>query len=168
MNQNEHIAILRENRFLRSREECLLFDQSLFALAEIQEQEAFELDKLPELYLIFEDECEHHEVMWGLLHFVEDFEGKVVVDTLIEMTPKMLLNASDWCETMHCRILNHEQLRAYYLAKLQQLPPMERNIINEFLQLIFKNFGNEKEETFSPVQTRVLNVLRYIERLESA
>jgi hypothetical protein len=160
MNQPEYVAILRENRFLRSREECLAFDNAIFAMSPDSDPHL-----LSELLLIFEDNCEHFEVMWSLLHFVEDFDDQLGTDTLLSMTPQMLIQAADWCMLLHRRTLNNPETRKYYLEKLQQLSQQERDSIKELFQDELRNLEERKEDLTLPEHVRILETIHYIDTL---
>jgi hypothetical protein len=67
----ELLATLRRNRVMRTNGEARAFDEALQALGDRPDAEVRR--RLPDLFLVFEDACEMHEVMWGLLHAVEHY-----------------------------------------------------------------------------------------------
>ncbi|HEY9740688.1 MAG TPA: Imm30 family immunity protein [Coleofasciculaceae cyanobacterium] len=56
---------------------------------------------MPELHLVLDDECEHHKVMYGLIHFLESFDEKEQLQALIDVAPKLIVRAPDWSKTLH-------------------------------------------------------------------
>lgn len=104
MQINELIQIMKNNHHLRTDEEVVLFEN---ALAELPENVLNNKPDLENLFSVFDDYCEQKEVMWGLLHFVEDAEDEIFVGTLVEYTSKMVVKAKDWTEIFYCRVLNN-------------------------------------------------------------
>ena len=74
MSENTFISILKANRLMRSDEEVTAFEKALFELARNTQKE-----DLPELHLVLDDQCQHQEVMFSLIHFLESFEVEVKV-----------------------------------------------------------------------------------------
>jgi hypothetical protein len=60
------VKILYDNRFIRSDDECESFQKALDLIG----NEELEEETIRDLYLVFEDHTEEHEVMWGLLHLL--------------------------------------------------------------------------------------------------
>ena len=79
--------------------------------------------------IVFEDETQEEEVMFGLVHFIEDFEmGKY----LTEM-PKSL--QKEWAMLLNIRILNNDLYRSEYAKVLVGM--------NHDIQLTIINLLNE-------------------------
>jgi hypothetical protein len=95
MSDNNLIEIMKANRFMRSRAEVVAFDEAMAHLAKHPKNEY-----LPELHLILDDECEHHEVMYGLIHFLESFDAKEQFQALIDVIPELILRAPEWTKTL--------------------------------------------------------------------
>ncbi|MEG3907918.1 Imm30 family immunity protein [Microcoleus sp. w2-18bC1] len=77
-----------------------------YALAEL----ALHLNSeyLPELYLVLDDRCEQHEVMYGLIHFLESFELKDQLQAFIDSIDPMIVNAKEWTMILIYGILNQD------------------------------------------------------------
>ena len=91
MNVTQLIETLNANKFMRSDEEVMSFD---FTLAELVLHPNSEY--LPALYLVLDDRCEQHEVMYGLIHFLESFELKEQLQAFIDSIDRMIVNAKEW------------------------------------------------------------------------
>lgn len=108
MPDRQDIARLHANRLLRSPEEVAAFEEALAALA---------LERHPEwlgdLHLAFDDHCVHHEVMFGLVHFLESFDLDAQLRAMLSVLPVLAEQAPDWVRILYYRILNDGQARAH-------------------------------------------------------
>ncbi|MBY0523546.1 MAG: hypothetical protein K2R98_09100 [Gemmataceae bacterium] len=107
------------------------FDDALQALARAPKD-----SDLPDLLTIFTDQCEHHEVMWGLVHFIESFEMKTQLAALIDAVPSMSVHAAEWTRILHCRILNDDISRECYKELLQAASPGSHEAVKAVLMQI--------------------------------
>jgi hypothetical protein len=69
MSVRKIVRTLQENSKLSSETQVFAFDE---ALANLAEEEAITLSELVDLHLAFDDATEDHEVMFGLVHLIED------------------------------------------------------------------------------------------------
>lgn len=162
MNETELIALLRENRLLRSEEEIALFDEALYSMPAPEE---LDLRYLPELYSLLDDECVEFGVLWGLVHYIGHCHEQVMTDVLIDMTPRMLAHARDWFETMHCRVHNSEIHRIYYKQKIKSLAPEERRALKEFLQGLLDSRTNLLGYDITDIKAKIDDTIGYIDML---
>jgi len=114
MSKNPLIDVLQRNRHLRSPAEVAAFDKALQALVQSQT-----VEDLPDLLAVFTDDCQHLEVMDGLVHCVESFDLCSYLAALVEGVPSMTIHAPEWTNTLHYRILNDDVSRECY-KKLYQ------------------------------------------------
>lgn len=102
------IESLAAARMLRTPEEVQAFDR---ALAELTERPG--LADLPDLLRVFTDATEDpSNVMWGLLHHVEDFEPAAYAEAFVECLPETVPSARQWMTTLAIRQLNVDEARA--------------------------------------------------------
>jgi hypothetical protein len=125
------IAQLKANRYLRTEAEAEAFDAALASLASLPQSRV--ADSLPELLLVFDDSAEHFEVMWGLLHYVEDFDTETQLHALGEAAPTMLDYASGWVRRLVKRILNSESARMTLRETLPSLSPTGQAALRQVL-----------------------------------
>jgi hypothetical protein len=71
---------------------------------------------LPELLRVFTDRTDNHEVMWGLLHLVEDFPAEDFYAAMLDVLP--LDDAREWIEILHFRTLNSDTARQAFSIAL--------------------------------------------------
>ena len=134
MNATQWIEILNANKFMRSDEEAMNFD---FALAELAVHRNREY--LPTLYLVFDDRCEQHEVMYGLIHFLESFELKDQLQAFIDAIDRMIVNAKEWTMILLYGILNQDLSRNSYSEILHSTQSHNRELCTNLLQEIAAN-----------------------------
>jgi hypothetical protein len=79
------LKILQENRLLKTPQEIKLFEETLEKIAKYPKD-----DNLKELHLILDDNCEHPDVMFSLVHFLEDFDLQKQIPAFIEVIPQLI------------------------------------------------------------------------------
>ncbi len=117
MSDNTLISILQANRLMRSDDEIAAFENALAELANNPKSEY-----LPELHLVLDDQCQHEEVMFSLVHFLESFDVKEQLQAFLHVLPKLLDSAPEWTRIIHTRILNDELTSALYHNTVQIRP----------------------------------------------
>ena len=106
MSEDTLISILQANLLMRSPDEVEAFETALAELARKPK-----LERLPDLHLVLDDECEHQEVMFGLVHFLESFEFNEQVRAFVDVITKLIKQAPNWTKILHDRILNDNLAR---------------------------------------------------------
>ncbi len=134
MNATQWIEILNANKFIRTDEEAMNFDFALVELALHPNREY-----LPALYLILDDRCEQHEVMYGLIHFLESFELKDQLQAFIDAIDRMIVNAKEWTMILLYGILNQDLARSLYSEMLHSTHSPNRDLCTHLLREIAAN-----------------------------
>ena len=134
MNVTQLIERLNANKFMRSDEEVMIFE---FTLAELALHPNSE--HLPELYLVLDDRCEQHEVMYGLIHFLESFELKDQLQAFIDSIDRMIVNAKEWTMILIYGILNQDLARDLYSKMLHSTASPNRELCTHLLREIAAN-----------------------------
>ncbi len=140
------INCLRVNRYMRTRQEVLAFDNALAALASHPNSEVE--GHLAELFLTFDDLSEHKEVMWGLVHYVDSFDAGTEIRAFGEAAPSLVDNAITWVRILTNGWLNDEVARATLREILPSLPLATRTVIHTTL----KEAGSISEEEQAKVK----------------
>jgi hypothetical protein len=136
VNKEKLIACLKTSRGFKVREEVLAFDDALGKLAAIN----LTKEDLIKLLMILEDNSEHEEVLWGLLHFIEGATDlPTFLQAFIEVVPRLIDQAPEWVETFHFRILNGEETRVLFKEMLSLSKPAYQNVIRKVLTNISNN-----------------------------
>lgn len=134
MNVTQLIERLNANKFMRSDEEVMIFEFTLAKLAQYPNSEY-----LPELYLVLDDRCEQHEVMYGLIHFLESFELKDQLQAFIDSIDRMIVNAKEWTMILIYGILNQDLARNLYSQMLHSTASQNRELCTHLLREIAAN-----------------------------
>lgn len=122
--------MLYKNRLLNSIEEFETFEATL-AQVDLSNPAL-----VYDLCLVFDDETECPEVMYGLIHCIEAFEWKDALKHVMLATPRMMENAAEWADTMHYRILNHDQSLIWYKEYIHTFEPNQKQPLIQLLQSI--------------------------------
>ena len=127
------IEQLYNSRLLRTREELEEFEESLKEISkEIQEND------IPELCKVFDDQTENEEVMFGLIHFIENFPDKEYLYYIGMCSPNMK-DGYEWAMILNKRILNNEK-------SLKMYPEVISNMKNDYKRKILELLINIKNE----------------------
>ncbi|MCK4259681.1 MAG: hypothetical protein KAX49_11925 [Halanaerobiales bacterium] len=112
------IKRLKQNRLIRNKEEFDNFELGLRNLAEVNDSNV-----IANLCEVFDDNTEDEEVMFGLVHLIEDFEMEKGILETVKAVPHMMIKAKRWTKILHYRILNDDDSREIYeniLAKVEE------------------------------------------------
>ncbi len=134
MTEDALIEKMNANKFMRSRAEVIAFEEAMAELAKNPKNEY-----LPELHLVLDDECEHYEVMYGLIHFLESFDEKEQLQAFINVAPNLIIRARNWTKTLLHGILNNGPSRALYKELLHSATPESRDVVCQLLKEIATN-----------------------------
>ncbi|MGN7356900.1 Imm30 family immunity protein [Paenibacillus sp. SAF-054] len=135
---------------MRTEQEIIDFEDSL---EQIHNHCDYKI--IGDLCSVFEDSTEQHEVMWGLLHLIEKYEGREALFELVKSMPKMIESAREWLEIINYRILNHQEYRELYGQVLKETETTTKEIIIKLLEDI-------KKEDPIKFEKSVLEVIKYI------
>jgi hypothetical protein len=111
MNENTLIGILKANKLMHSTKEVDAFENALAEFAKNHNNEY-----LRELHLVLNDKCQHEEVMFSLIHFIECFDLKEQLQAFINVIPNLIVSAPEWTKIIHYRILNDESYHVRIIA----------------------------------------------------
>ena len=101
MNQNNLLAILRENRLMQTQQQVTDFENALAEIADNPDEQ-----NLSAYHLVLDDQCQQPEVMFSLIHFLESFDIEEQIAVFIKVVPQLMINAPEWTRIIHDRILN--------------------------------------------------------------
>ncbi|MGB7444553.1 MAG: Imm30 family immunity protein [Coleofasciculaceae cyanobacterium] len=114
---------------MRSPEEVAAFENALAELAENPQPE-----DLPSLHLVLDDLCQHQEVMFSLVHFLETFDVKEQLQAFVAVVPQLIVIAPEWTRVIHDRILNDESVCKLYQEILHEVNSKSQNFFCQLLE----------------------------------
>ena len=135
------IKILQENRLMKTPQEINLFEETLEKLAKYPDDK-----HLKDLHLILDDNCEHPEIMFSLLHFLEDFEPQQQIQAFIEVIPQLMITAPEWTKIIHYRMINDESAVKIYQNSLELANQKTPHFLHQLLLESVKNQINSSSE----------------------
>lgn len=145
MDINAEILKLRNNRLLRNKLEVNDFESAIENIVSLNNAKF-----IKDLCSGFDDRTEDHEVMFGLIHAIENFEGEEELLEMAKAIPNMLPHAKEWAIILNYRILNHEPSRKLYAEVLKKVDASVKDTIVQILREIktedparFENTANE-------------------------
>lgn len=138
MTKKKLINQLINSRKLSSNEEYEQFEDALIKL-----QGNVQADDIYELCNAFYDNTESEEVMFGLIHFIEQFPDNEYLRCIAMCSPNMK-DAYNWSIILNMRILNNESSFETYLKIISD---MENDYKTKILELLI-NIKNEDEVRF--------------------
>lgn len=127
MEKQELINQLLKARKLTSKEEYEQFEASLIKL-----QGSIGISDVYEICKVFCDDTEDEEVMFGLIHLIEQLQGEEYLRCIAISSPDMT-DAHDWAMTLNKRILNSQKYFNKYIEIVANLESVYKTKILELL-----------------------------------
>ncbi|MCE5286147.1 MAG: immunity 30 family protein [Pelosinus sp.] len=151
MDLKAEVQRLKQNRLLRNRNEVQEFEEAIENIVSLKD-----VKLINDLCSGFDDQTEEHEVMFGLIHAIEDFEGEEGLREMAKAIPDMLPHAKEWATILHYRMLNHAPSRQIYAKILSHVNLLVRNTIVSILKEIKAEdpdrFENSVDEILSSIK----------------
>ena len=155
MDYQSEVKRLYSCRFLKNQSECEEFDSVLENLADCDDEKL-----IKELCIVYEDETQEEEVMFGLVHFIESFEMEKYLTEMPKALPKMVESAKEWAMLLNIRILNNDLYRSEY-AKI--LVGMNHDIKLTVINLLNEIISDDPKR-FEGVANEILSELKEVDR----
>ena len=132
INLEKELIELNKIKYLKNEAEIKRFDEILINIYKYK-------DKIPlsRLYTVFDDNTEDDEVMYGLIHLIEEFPPEVEIEEFIKSINLMVPNAKEWAKLLLIRILNHKDCRNLFINIISNYK--KNNLIINKLLLEIKN-----------------------------
>ena len=127
MDKKSQIQQLINSRKLSTNEEYVLFESALQAL-----QKSVTIDDIGEICKAFCDDTEDDEVMFGIIHLMEQLQGEEYLKKIAICTPDMK-EAHNWAMLLNKRIINSQKYFEKYIEIIDQL---EKKYKEKILQLL--------------------------------
>ena len=141
MDKNIQIQQLVNSRKLSTNEEHVLFEDALQAL-----QKSITIADIAEICKAFCDDTKDDEVMFGLIHLIEQLQGEEYLKKIAICTPDMN-DAHDWAMTLNKRIINSQK---YFEKYIEIIGELEKEYKEKILKLLVdvkndnpKRFGDK-------------------------
>jgi hypothetical protein len=128
---NPRIERLRAIHRLKTGAEMEEYDQ---LIADLANDEPLDPALLPDLFGSFFDATEGEEVMWNLLHLVEDFPAQAYAQALVAALPGMVAQAREWALLLLQRMLNSASDRALLREAYRAHSAEHQQLLRELLQ----------------------------------
>jgi hypothetical protein len=111
---------------------------------------------LPSLLRVFDDQCEMHEVMWGVIHYIELYDMDEYLAALTHATPELVPSAVGWLAEIYLRILLHDQLRNTLIVLLASLPVEILQAIYHVMEQIEEDYDERTDVSDMKAQITTL------------
>ena len=141
MDKSIQIQQLINARKLNTNEEYELFEGALQAL-----QASITIDDIAEICKAFYDDTQDDEVMFGIIHLIEQLQGEEYLKKIAICTPDMK-EAHDWAMTLNKRIINSQK---YFEKYIEIIGDLEKEYKEKILKLLVdvkndnpKRFGDK-------------------------
>lgn len=137
MNHQETIKQLYGARMLSTSSDYELFDDALEKL-----EQTITADDVCQICKVFHDNTNDDEVMFGLVHVIEQLERDEYLKCIAKCTPNME-EAPEWAKLLNKRILNSQQDFNEYITIIINLDVHSKDKILTLLKAI-KNDNPQK------------------------
>ena len=133
------IAALQRNRKLSTPEAAAAFDE---ALQELAQAGPLTRADLRVLFRVFDDTCDNEEVMFGLVHLLEDSPLEEFLAGVLDVVKDLDATAPGWAKLFHYRIVNSESARSLYASMVRSAPEATRATVGRILRSIVSEEGD--------------------------
>lgn len=127
MDKQNLILQLYKARKLCSKEEYELFEDAMIKL-----QGNIEINDVYELCKVFCDDTEDEEVMFEMVHLIEQLISEEYLECIAKCSPKMT-DAHKWAMTLNKRILNSQKNFDKYIDIISKMEDTNKTEILELL-----------------------------------
>lgn len=132
MDYTDVIHRLKDNRLMYSEQEIILFEEALEEVANTNDDHL-----IGQLMDVLDDETEHEEVMWGLIHTIEYLSGfspKRGLKQMIAAVPMNIEKSREWMVILHYRIFNHDDYRNLFIEALKEADIICKSVVLNLLE----------------------------------
>lgn len=122
------------NRLMQTEKETSLFEEALNFLSSQRD-----IENIAIFCEAFDDDTEHHEVMFSLVHTIESYskaDEKIYYAKLIMAINKMNKNSTEWQDILFYRLLNSPIAGKHFAEQLAKAEISHRDFIINILQCI--------------------------------
>ncbi len=151
MDVHSEILKLQNSRLLKNKIEVNNFESAIENIVSLNSSKF-----IKDLCTGFDDKTEDSEVMFGLIHAIEDFEGEEGLLEMAKAIPSMLPHAKEWATILNYRILNHEPSRRLYIQVLKKVDVQVKNTIIQ----IIKEIKAEEPARFEASANEILSAMK--------
>jgi hypothetical protein len=121
------ILVTRSDGYVRQ------FDAELAAIEPLDDA-----DLAASLALLFDDNEPHDELMFSLIHFIEQLPSKAYIAALLASAPSLAKTAPYWATVLLIRVLNSEETRLDLVRQLRGAPPAARSAIKSVTEALIQ------------------------------
>jgi hypothetical protein len=151
MDVKTEILKLQNSRLLRNTHEVNDFESAIENIISLKD-----VKLIKDLCSGFDDQTKDHEVMFGLVHAIENFEGEEGLLVMANAIPSILPYAKEWATILNYRILNHEPSRKLYVNVLKKVDKTVKDVIVDILNEVKTEdparFGNSANEVLAAIK----------------
>lgn len=151
MDAKQELSKLYNSRFLSSATDIETFEEAIRNLMVIHDSSL-----ISEMCKAFDDSTEDKEVMYGLVHAIESFEGEDYFVAIAKSVPYMIQNSKMWLKILHYGILNDDISRETYTKVLKS--KVDKTILYQIINLL-NDIKSEKPKLFTNSVNEILNSL---------
>lgn len=132
------ISRLKNHVGMKTPEDVNLFEELVYELAEQKTPGV-----LDDLINLFDDKCEHPEVMYSLVHAIETFPDKLYIQSILKNISK-LEGRLEWFLTLFYGIFNSNDCYLLLKKYVKELP--QNNRLIEVLDVIYQESEMHREQ----------------------
>ncbi len=125
------------------------FDDIILEIAGLRDYRSIKL-----LISFFDDNSDYDELMFSVIHSIEQFDDLIYVDNILTSIKVLYENSPRWGSIVLMRIINSESTKEAFIKELLQGSDEIKGIVRDFLIKI-GNKGKELSYKVSPIISRI-------------
>lgn len=128
MNIKDEIKKLQQNRLLKNEDEVINFEETIGNLLSLKDAKL-----IKDLCSGFDDSTNNHEVMFGLIHAIEEFEGEERLLEMAKAIPDMLPHATEMTQKFVFYGLFQSPKKKLNIKRNMAWMPLKKGLITKCL-----------------------------------
>jgi hypothetical protein len=125
---NKYFIKLNKYRNFENDENISKFEEVLGDIAALKDP-----NSIPKLVNYFDDKSEYPDVIFGIVHLIEEFDDHTYLQKLLPSMPLLTQKSPYWAKVLHYRIMNSPSTLDEYLKVSGSLPEGTRQALKKLL-----------------------------------
>ena len=124
--------IVKRSANFQNDDDVKIFEEGVWKLAETQDKETFK-----NLITLFDDETDHPDVMFNLVHALEKYPDEKYVTLILQSLKFLTDNNEEWYARLIIRILNDDNCSCLFIKQFNELDSVS---INKIIEIVKENY----------------------------
>ena len=122
------------------------FERQLATIAQVNDPAV-----IGQLLTLLDDGAEYDELMFSLIHTIEQFNDDDYVSQIIRALPKQWKATPKWLQVIHVRIINSESTMECYVSTIAKASEEIKGVSREVFRAVADRWASKREKALQAV-----------------